>query len=156
MPAASEPLVSLPHTWRPLGTRMVGLIAGLGLMAVCVASWIAMGAHLRAQFSFADRAMMLGLLAIAAAVWLALIRPRLSVSEQGVAVVNGYRRRDLEWAEVVAVRLKRGAPWAEMDLSDGTSIPVMAIQASDGDRARAVLRDFVLLVRAHTRTARND
>ena len=37
---------------------------------------------------------------------------------------------------MIALPLRRGAPWAELDLSDGTTVSVMAIQGSDGDRAK--------------------
>ena len=50
-------------------------------------------------------------------------------------VVNGYRRREYEWAEIVAVHLPPGAPWVTLDLADGDTAPVMGIQGSDGDRA---------------------
>jgi hypothetical protein len=61
-------------------------------------------------------------------------------------VVNGYRRRDFEWAQVLAVSLRRGAPWAGLDLSDGTSVSVMAIQGSDGGRAVAAVRALRRLI----------
>ena len=43
-----------------------------------------------------------------------------------------------------------------MDLSDGTTIPVMAIQGSDGDRAKTAVREFRRVLAARTRTDRND
>ena len=33
--------------------------------------------------------------------------------------------------------LRRGAPWGTLDLSDGTTVSVIGVQGSDGDRARA-------------------
>ena len=74
----------------------------------------------------------------------------------GVTVVNGYRRRAYEWSQVVAVNLRRGAPWAGMDLSDGTSIPVMAIQGSDGRRAIRAVQELRGVVTEHTRIDRDD
>ncbi|MDX6359370.1 MAG: hypothetical protein QOH37_2424, partial [Nocardioidaceae bacterium] len=50
----------------------------------------------------------------------------------------------------------RGAPWAAMDLSDGTTIPVMGIQGSDGDRAVAAVREFRRVLAERTRTDRDD
>jgi hypothetical protein len=161
MPPGSEPTppeappVGLPHTWRPLGVRLVGFVAGFGLVAVCVGAWIAIGPDLRARFTVLEKGTMLALGLLGATVWYALVRARLDASETGVSVVNGYRRRDLDWAQVVSVRLRRGAPWAEMDLSDGTSIPVMAIQGSDGDRARTALRQFGVELRRQTHVERN-
>ena len=57
-------------------------------------------------------------------------------------VVNGYRKRELDWAEVVAVNMPPGAPWAVLDLADGTSTPAMGIQGSDGARARTAVREL--------------
>jgi hypothetical protein len=154
MPADSE--VRLPHTWRPFGVRMVGTIAGLGLLAVCVAAWIALGGDLRSRFTLFQKGTLVMLGVLGAAVWYALLRSRLSAADDDVAVVNGFRSRHYDWAQVVALRLRRGAPWAEMDLSDGTTIPVMAIQGSDGDRARAAVRQFRQVLAERTRTDRND
>jgi hypothetical protein len=154
MPAGSE--VRLPHTWRPFGVRLVGIIAGVGLLAVCVAAWIALGGDLRSRFTPGEKLTLVALGLLGATVWYALLRSRLSAAADDVAVVNGFRSRHYAWAQVVAVRLRRGAPWAEMDLSDGTTIPVMAIQGSDGDRAKVAVREFQHVLAERTRTDRND
>ena len=70
----------------------------------------------------------------------ALARSRLVAREDGLTVVNGYRTRGFEWNEVVAVTLRPGSPWAVLDLTDGTSVPAMGIQGSDGARASAQVR----------------
>jgi hypothetical protein len=159
MPADSEPPPvgpALPHTWRPFGVRLVGLIAGLGLLAVCIAAWIALGEDIRSRFTPFQKSTLVMLGVLGAAVWYALLRSRLSATDDDVAVVNGFRTRHYDWAQVVALRLRRGAPWAEMDLSDGTTISVMAIQGSDGDRAKNAVREFRRALAARTRTDRND
>ena len=159
MPADSEPSAVgpvLPHTWRPFGVRLVGVVAGLGLLAVCVAAWVALGADIRSRFTPFQKSTLVLLGLLGAAVWYALLRSRLSATDDDVAVVNGFRARHYDWAQVVALRLRRGAPWAEMDLSDGTTIPVMAIQGSDGDRAKTAVREFRRVLAARTRTDRND
>ena len=51
-----------------------------------------------------------------------------------------------EWAQIVAVRLPQGAPWATLDLADGTTVSVLAIQGSDGDRARDAVRALRSLI----------
>ena len=61
-------------------------------------------------------------------------------------MVNGYKRHVYDWAQVVAVRLPQGAPWATLDLADGTTMSVLAIQGSDGDRARAAVRGLRTLI----------
>jgi hypothetical protein len=78
----------------------------------------------------------------------ALIRSRVVAQAQGLTVVNGYRRHEFEWAEVIAVRLPPGAPWVTLDLSDGSTCSAMGIQGSDGERAKAAVRELRALVDA--------
>ena len=72
----------------------------------------------------------------------ALSRSRVTAEQDRVVVVNGYRRRVFDRHAVVAVSLGRGAPWATLDLDDGTSVAAMGIQGSDGDRARGAVRQL--------------
>jgi hypothetical protein len=77
-----------------------------------------------------------------------LIRCRVTASAEGLLLVNGYRHHSYDWPEVLAVHLPRGAPFALLDLADGTSIQALAIQSADGDRAKiAVLQLRLLLER---------
>ena len=92
---------------------------------------------MRARFTFFQRSTLVALGLLYAAVGHALARSRVVAEETGLTVVNGYKRHVYEWAQVVAVRLPQGAPWATLDLADGTTVSVLAIQGSDGDRARA-------------------
>lgn len=61
-------------------------------------------------------------------------------------MVNGFRTRRLEWEEVVAIHLPAGAPWATLDLADGTTISAMALQGSDGQRACDGVRQVRALI----------
>ena len=58
MPAASEPgrvppplAPVLPHTWRPLGARIVGLVLGVGLVVVFGAAWLSFDDETQATFT---------------------------------------------------------------------------------------------------------
>ena len=148
MPAASEPprRPELPHTWRPFGVRMAGLVFGTVLLAVCAFAWFGFDDETRARFSIFQRGTLvfLGLLFFSAGY--AMARSRVVAETDRLVVVNGYRRHDYEWAEVLAVHLPPGAPWAVLDLADGTSQSAMGIQGSDGDRARRAVRELRLLL----------
>jgi hypothetical protein len=96
----------------------------------------------------------LGLL-IVGALW-AMSRSRVVVDARRVTVVNGFRTRVFEREEVLGVALPQGAPWATVDLADGTSVPAMGVQGSDGDRAKTAVREFRRVLAARTRTDRND
>ena len=47
---------------------------------------------------------------------------------------------------MLAVHLPRGAPFAVLDLADGTSMQTLAIQSADGDRAKVAVRQLRLLL----------
>lgn len=55
-------------------------------------------------------------------------------TDGGLTVRNVWSSRTLEWAEIIAVRAGHDLAWAKLDLSDGTTLPVMAIQQADGER----------------------
>jgi hypothetical protein len=139
-------LPPLPRTYRPLGPRIVSVVLVLGLAVVCAMAWIGFGADVRAQFTLFQELTLafLGLLILACVH--ALTRSRVQATRDRLVVVNGYRRRDLAWAQIVAVRMPAGAPWARLDLADGSEISAMGIQGSDGLRARAAVRELRLLV----------
>jgi hypothetical protein len=145
MPAVSEP-VALPHTWRPFGVRMAGAVLGGGLLVVCAMAWIGFDAETQARFTWFQRGTIVFFGLFAFALWFALVRSRVVAEESRLVVVNGYRRRDFAWAEVVAVHLPPGAPWVTLDLADGTTVAAMGIQGSDGDRARRAVRELRALV----------
>ena len=61
-------------------------------------------------------------------------------------MVNGFQTRHLEWEEVLGIHLPEGAPWATLDLADGTTISAMAFQGSDGRGARDGVRQLRALI----------
>jgi hypothetical protein len=149
MPADSD--LPLPRTYRPLGVRIAIVVLGSLLLLVTVVMWLAFPPEIRAQFTSLELAtvIFLGLLFYAGGY--ALARSRVVAREDGLVVVNGYRKRRFEWNEILAVSLRAGSPWAVLDLSDGTSVPAMGIQGSDGTRAVAQVREVRGLVERLTR-----
>ena len=147
--------VTLPHTWRPFGARMMGGVLGAMLLAMVITVWFALGSHIRGKFTPFQEGTLVFLGLIALGVWFALMRCRVSADEQGIVVVNGYRRRAYTWSQLVSVNLRRGAPWAGIDLSDGTSISALGIQGSDGDRAKQAVADLRRLIAENTRIERD-
>jgi hypothetical protein len=144
MPAVSER--PLPHTWRPLGVRLAMVFFGGLLLVVCIAAWIAIGPEVRGRVDLFQRLTFLLVAAMAGAVAWALVRCRVTATEPGLEIVNGYRRRFYDWAEVVAIQMPRGAPFAALDLADGTTIQALGIQSADGDRARVAVSELRLLL----------
>jgi hypothetical protein len=144
MPADSD--VELPHTWRPLGVRLAAVIFGGALLVVCIAAWLAFDAETRARFNLLQRVTLVGFGLIGFTAFFALVRSRVVAKADRLVVVNGYRRHEYEWAELIAVHLPPGAPWATLDLADGTSAAMMGIQGSDGGRAKRAVRELRALI----------
>jgi hypothetical protein len=149
MPADSD--AALPRTFRPFGVRLAIFVAGGLLVAVALAMWLALPSEIRAQFNALQigTVLLIGLLFYAGGY--ALARSRVVAREDGLTVVNGYRTRRFEWNEILAVTLRTGSPWAEIDLSDGTTVAAMGIQGSDGPRAMRQVREVRALVERLTR-----
>ena len=151
MPADSDP-PAFPVTWRPLGPRVVGIAIGAGLAVLLVFSWFGFDEETRARFTTFQRGTLVALGLLAGSVLYALIRSRAEAHADRLVVVNGYRRREYEWAEIIAVNLPPGAPWVTLDLADGETASVMGIQGSDGDRAREAVRQLRLIVQRQSMT----
>lgn len=138
--------MSLPHTWRPLGPRIAGAVAAGALLVVMAFLWIGFDEETRDAVTPFQRGTVVVMFLIGFAALYALIRSRVDAEMDRLIVVNGYRRREFEWAEVVGVHLPPGAPWVTLDLADGTSVSAMGIQGSDGTRARTAVRQLRALV----------
>jgi hypothetical protein len=129
---------------------MAGTVVGAGLLVVCALAWIGFDDETQAKFSWLQRATVLALGLFAFALWFALVRSRVVAEAERLVVVNGYRRREFDWAQLVAVRLPPGAPWVTLDLADGTTVAAMGIQGSDGDRARTAVRQLRVIAEQQT------
>lgn len=151
----ADPLLPLPHTFRP--RTSTGVVTGIAVLVVAV--FVALAVSLPAEPSGVSG--VLDRVGVAAGclplivVLVLLGRPLVRAEPAGLVVRNLVRTRRLAWAQVVAVRFGVGDPWVQLDLSSGTALPVMAIQSADGARARRAARQLAALVEAHTRTERD-
>ncbi|MCF6379533.1 PH domain-containing protein [Nocardioides KLBMP 9356] len=148
MPAGSDPqpLPSLPRTWRPFGVRIAVIGFGVMLLVVCAAAWYGFDDSVRERFNVLQRITVLLMGAGLGACGWALARARVTAEMESLVVVNGFRTRQLDWEQVLAIHLPDGAPWATLDLADGTTISAMAFQGSDGARARDGVRQVRALI----------
>jgi Bacterial PH domain len=129
-------------TWRPRRARIVPYV----LATVVVLSMIVLAVVMPAPWALGDR---IGLVAIGLAVagiLHMLARSRVTAEDDGVTVVNGLRTHEYEWAELLGISMAEGAPWPTLDLADGSTIAVMGIQSSDGERANRALAELAALI----------
>jgi hypothetical protein len=149
-PTAGPTAPALPHTWRPLGVRIAVWVLGTMLLALFVAVWIGIGEERRAEFTLFQRGTLVFMGLLLFGCWFALVRSCVRATARGLTVVNGYRTRSYEWSQVIAVSLRRGAPWGTLDLSDGTTVSLVGVQGSDGQRARRAVQEIRATIAANT------
>lgn len=139
----------MPRRWRPFGARAAAAVFAVVLVGAMVLLWLSFSDASREAVTAPQRLTVVAMMLGALAGLHALARCRVDATESGLVVVNGYRRRELVWAQVVAVRMPPGAPWPTLDLTDGTTLSAMGIQGSDGERARRAVADLRRLIAAH-------
>jgi len=118
------------------------------LTLVVVFAWVSFDAETRAAFTAYQIATLVALALLAVGLGYALARSRVVAEPDRLVVVNGYRRREYEYAAVVEAHLPPGAPWVTLDLDDGTTVSAMGIQGSDGTRAQTALRELRAVLEA--------
>jgi hypothetical protein len=139
-------LPALPVTFRPGRTRAVLLTAGAAIFVVITAV-----ALLLENLSPGERLSFVLTAALLFGVLVLLARPKVVADASGVTVVNIASARRLAWAEILRVNLRPGDPWVFLDLSDGTSLPVLGIQPGIAKQhAISDARTLRALVEAHS------
>jgi hypothetical protein len=146
----------LPSVYRPLGARMVSAVSAGVLTALVVFLWLMLPGHVRDQFDWFQRGTLIFFFIVVLGVLYGVFRTRVVVSEEGVSVTNGYRHHDFAWLEIVSISLSRHRPWALVDLADGTTRSLMALQTSDGPRAIRAAREIAAMIAARSRTDRDS
>ena len=129
-------------TYRPGGARIVAY----GVAAVLTVVVVAIGMALPDVVVWTPPQLFtlgligLGILAALHGIGRSFVR----VDDDGLTVVNGYRRHRLKWSDVQAIVMKRGAPWPTAILAgtDERSVILFAIQGSDGEVARKAAADL--------------
>lgn len=126
---------------RPL---KVSVFAWVGAVAI-VASLTAIALVLRNTdtgviFRVADQVAMVMIGLFLAGGILLMARPRVRADAAGIEVRNVLQTRYLPWDEVVRIAFPDSSSWARLDLPDHEYVPLMAVQAVDGQRAVEAMR----------------
>jgi hypothetical protein len=77
-------------------------------------------------------------------------------SREGLLVRNLVHTRTIAWEQVTDVRFGGGRPWVQLDLDDGDTLAVMAVQRADGPSSTAQASRLAALVAAHGRAHPSD
>jgi Bacterial PH domain len=148
--------IALPKRYRPFGARLATAAAAVVLTGAVAFLWLMLPDDVQAAFTFFDRLTLLFFFVVVLAVLFAVYRSVAIADDSGLTVVNGYRRHRYRWAEIVRVSLSSHRPWALIDLANGETMSVFAIQGSDGERAIRNARELAAVLAQQTRTSRND
>ncbi|GAB3882873.1 PH domain-containing protein [Terrabacter terrigena] len=139
--------------FRPRRGRAVALGVGWASLAVFGAIAVVMPAQADGRWGLGDRLMFFGLGVVVAFVAWRYASIAAVPSREGLVVRNLVLTRTLEWAEVVGVQFGGGEPWVSLDLEDGDTVAVMAIQKADGDVSGREASRLAALVQAFGETA---
>ncbi len=127
--------------YRPVGARMVAY----GCCAVLIVVTIVVGIALPPEITFTPFELFTLLLTLLAflAVLHGIGRSYVRVYDDGLEVLNGYRRHRIPWGVMRGISMNRGAPWPTLVLQDDDRVMLFAIQGSDGDAASEAVQDLV-------------
>ena len=145
-PAPAPPPASPSAPFRPRLTR----VFGRGLTLVLVLGGVALlYASPGAEGPWYDGLNTGGVVLLVAACVL-LVQRHASVyalvDPQGIRVRNLVHTTTLRWDEIEGVRFGAGEPWVTLDLVDGRTLAVMAIQSADGALAHREAQRLASLV----------
>lgn len=144
------------ETVRVRPVRLRRLCAALAVLIVVVFAFVAVllrSVDTGASFGLADQVSVFGIgLAVAAGI-LVLARPTLEADERELRIRNIVGRHTLPWTAVRAVLFRDNRPWAAVELHDDEEVPLMAVQAADGERTVLAVRALRELHRRATQPA---
>jgi hypothetical protein len=122
-------------------------VAAIAVAVLFVAVFVVVAVLLRngstgVRFYVSDQVAMagIGVVLALAALWFA--RPRVRADHDGVEVRNMLGTHRYRWSDIEGVSFPDGSPWARLELPDDEYIPILAVQAIDGEHAVAAMREL--------------
>lgn len=146
--AGTDTLVVRPRKVRRI---VVPVAVALVVIFVVIAVLLKSGST-GVQFGLSDQVSIAAVGVVLAGGALLFARPRLVANADGLEVRNVLFGQRVSWSVIRAVSFPDGAPWARLELPQDEYVPVVAIQAIDGERAVAAIRDLRALHRKYTET----
>jgi len=136
---------------RPRKVRRIAIpvAAALVVIFVVIAVLLRSGST-GVRFGVSDQASIAAVGVVLACGALLFVRPRMVADADGVEVRNVLFGQRVPWSVIRAVSFPDGAPWARLELPQDEYVPVVAIQAIDGARAVAAIRELRALHRKYT------
>lgn len=121
-----------PRTFRPAGARVVAY--AVAVIMLLLTGVIAFALPDEIYFTTAETVTLWIIIVAVLALLHGVGRSKVVAGEEGVEVVNGYRRHDVSWHEIEGFAMNDGAPWPTLVTTDDERVMLFAIQGSDGGR----------------------
>ena len=136
---------------RPRKLRLYASIVAAALVAVFVVIALFLkDSKTGVYFQTSDQVAMVGIGLVLAAAVLWPTWPRVRADDDGVEVRNLLGARRFAWTDVRQLSFPDKAWWARLELPGDEYVPMLAIQALDGERAVAAMRELRRLHRNAT------
>lgn len=141
--AAGREAAGWEYVYRPKAIWRPVLIA----IVVVLAIHLTFGLLLDVSYTvlnvrWVDKAALIGVGVVICGALMLFTRSRLRLGPQGVGVRNLVGERVYAWDDVVGLSYPEKSQWARLLFPYDEHIPVMAIQARDGDAAVEAMRSF--------------
>ncbi|MFT4088191.1 MAG: PH domain-containing protein [Gordonia sp. (in: high G+C Gram-positive bacteria)] len=135
------------HDWtyeyRPRRIQTIAWVtAGVVLLIHVVFGLLLNISYTGVNIELSDELALIGVGLVVACAILLFTRSRLRVGPSGVGVRNLMSERVYGWDRVVGLAYPDRAQWARLLLPQDEHIPVLAVQARDGDAAVEAMRRF--------------
>lgn len=139
---------------RPHRVRQIAIPVAVALVVVFVVVAVLLrNSYTGVNFTLDDQVAMVVIGVLLAGGVLMLIRPKVRADAEGVEVRNLFFGQKVPWQLIRAVTFPDGAPWARLELPEFEYVPMVAIQAFDGERAVYAIRELRAMHRQYARRA---
>jgi hypothetical protein len=122
------------RTFRPGGARIVAY--GVGVIMVVLTVVIGLALPDEIYFTPAEDVTLWIIIVVVLVLLHGIGRSYVRADDEGVEVLNGYRRRRVPWSDIEGFAMNTGAPWPTLVTHDDERVMLFAIQGSDGAYAR--------------------
>jgi len=142
---------------RPHKARVIAIAVAVLFVAVFVIVAVLLRRSSTGVYFYAsDQVAMagIGLVLALGALWFA--RPRVRADHDGVEVRNMIGTHRYRWSEIKTVSFPDGSPWARLELPADEYIPILAVQAIDGEHAVTAMRELRRLRREADADSQTD
>ncbi len=135
---------------RPHKVRRIAIPVAIALVVIfAVVAALLKSGSTGVEFGLSDQVSIAAIGFVLACGVLLFVRPRVVADADGVEVRNLLFGQRVPWSMIMAVSFPDGAPWARLELPSDEYVPVVAIQAADGERAVAAIRELRALHRKY-------